>query len=82
MAAGGDRHVTDRRRAAVYVGGSDGWLPAIDGATGRERWRVGLGGVLVSSPAVHGGNVYLGGTQGLAALGGQGSVLESDLRAA
>ncbi len=46
----------------VYVGGSDGFLRALDARTGRPRWRVGLGDSLTdSSPAVGGGRVYVGG---------------------
>jgi len=48
--------------AVVYVGGSDGFLRALDARTGRLSWRVGLGDSLTdSSPAVGGGRVYVGG---------------------
>jgi len=48
--------------AVVYVGGSDGFLRALDARTSRLRWRVGLGDSLTdSSPAVGGGRVYVGG---------------------
>jgi len=48
--------------AIVYVGGSDGFLRALDARTGRLRWRVGLGDSLTdSSPAVGGGRIYVGG---------------------
>ncbi len=42
----------------VYVGSSDGWLYAIDEASGGEIWRFATGGPVDSSPAVAGGVVF------------------------
>ncbi len=43
----------------VYVGGTDGYLHALDASSGREVWRFAVGAELVNTtPAVHGGLVY------------------------
>lgn len=45
----------------VYVGSMDGYLYAVDLATGKERWRYQAAGPIgESSPCVHGGVVYIG----------------------
>ncbi len=55
-------HGTLRPDSVVYVGGSDGFLRALDARTGALRWRVGLGDSLSdSSPAIGGGRVYVNG---------------------
>ena len=48
----------------VYVGSNDGYLYALDAASGTERWRFGDGRV-ISSPAVSGGLVYVGSDQAI-----------------
>jgi hypothetical protein len=49
----------------VYVGSSNrGTFYALDAATGTERWRFATDGVLVSSPAVADGVVYVGNSNG------------------
>jgi len=42
----------------VLFGSGDGFLYAVEAATGRERWRAGLGGAVASAPAVAGGLVF------------------------
>jgi outer membrane protein assembly factor BamB len=42
------------------VGSNDGYVYAIDAATGAIRWREQTGGVVNSSPVVSGGRVYIG----------------------
>ncbi len=45
----------------VYVGSMDGFLYAVDLATGKERWRYQAAGPIgESSPCVHAGMVYVG----------------------
>jgi outer membrane protein assembly factor BamB len=44
----------------VFVGSWDGYVYALDAASGRERWRFGTMGGVLSSPAVANGTVYVG----------------------
>jgi outer membrane protein assembly factor BamB len=44
----------------VFVGSADGRIYAIDGKTGKERWRFEAGGALVASPAVAAGRLVIG----------------------
>ena len=44
----------------VYIGSENGYLYALDGRTGRQRWRLETDGDIVSSPAVAAGVVYVG----------------------
>jgi outer membrane protein assembly factor BamB len=44
----------------VYVGGEDGYLYAIDRATGVKLWDIATGGKITSSPAVANGVIYIG----------------------
>lgn len=48
-------------RGIVYVGGHDGWMYALDSATGTKRWEYQTGGRLNSAPALHDGALYFGG---------------------
>jgi len=49
----------------VYIGGTDGYLHALDARDGRELWRFGVGAELVNTtPAVHGDLVYTGASGG------------------
>lgn len=48
----------------VYVGSDDGFLYAIDGASGEERWRFRTDGAACSSPAVSNGVVYVASDDG------------------
>jgi len=55
---------------AVFVGGDDGRVVALDAGTGRERWSFRAGGPVRTRPTVAGGNVYLQADDGvLYALG-------------
>ncbi|WP_162907139.1 PQQ-binding-like beta-propeller repeat protein [Allorhizocola rhizosphaerae] len=45
----------------VYITSLDGGLYAVDGLTGRPRWRFAVSGGVDSSPVVAGGVVYFGG---------------------
>jgi outer membrane protein assembly factor BamB len=48
----------------VIFGGGDGFLHAVDAATGERRWRYATDGRIRSSPAVAGGVVYVGSMDG------------------
>jgi len=49
----------------VYIGGTDGYLHALDARDGRELWRFAVGAELVNTtPAVHGDLVYTGASGG------------------
>jgi len=47
-------------RGTVYVGSGDGYVYALDAATGRLHWKFKTGNVVHASPAVAGGSVYIG----------------------
>ncbi|MGN9911808.1 outer membrane protein assembly factor BamB family protein [Phytohabitans sp. LJ34] len=49
---------------AVYVGGQDGAVHAIDRTTGQRLWRYPTGSPVTSSPQVRGGVVYAAGQDG------------------
>lgn len=44
----------------LYIGNMDGYLYAIDAASGTMKWRYKTGGAVTSSPLVAGGIVYVG----------------------
>lgn len=44
----------------IYVGNMDGYLYALDAATGAMKWRYNTGGAVTSSPLVADGIVYVG----------------------
>ncbi len=44
----------------VFVGGHDGYLYALDAASGEKLWEFETGGRVVSTPAVAGGRVFFG----------------------
>ena len=46
--------------STVYIGSADGTLYAVDGQTGRERWRCETKGIIRSTPAVADGRVFFG----------------------
>jgi outer membrane protein assembly factor BamB len=48
----------------VLIGSGDGFLYALDAATGRGKWRVETGGRIRSSPAVSDGMVFVGSLDG------------------
>ena len=48
----------------LYVGSMDGYLYALDAATGELRWRFATGHGFISSPAVAAGTVYIGSNEG------------------
>jgi outer membrane protein assembly factor BamB len=52
----------------VYVGSNDGYLYALDAATGDRRWRFKTAGPVYPSPAVVDGVVYIGGGSSYYAL--------------
>jgi outer membrane protein assembly factor BamB len=50
---------------SVYVGSRDGAIYALDETTGKRRWRVSHhGSWVIGSPAVHGGRVFVGSSDG------------------
>jgi eukaryotic-like serine/threonine-protein kinase len=49
----------------VYVGSDDGNLYAFDASTGAILWTASTGGVIISSPAVSAGLVYVGSADNL-----------------
>ena len=44
----------------LYIGGSDGFVNAIDVETGKEKWRFETDGIMASSPTVAFGKVFFG----------------------
>ena len=48
----------------VYIGGFDGYVYALDAATGERLWRFNTYGWIDSSPAVVGGVIYVGSSGG------------------
>ncbi|MEW6490923.1 MAG: PQQ-binding-like beta-propeller repeat protein, partial [Thermodesulfobacteriota bacterium] len=60
----------------VYVGGHDGYVYALDGATGEMLWEFPTRGRVGSTPAVHGDRVFVGSSDGYlyALRAGDGSV--------
>ncbi|MET7350621.1 PQQ-binding-like beta-propeller repeat protein [Streptomyces mirabilis] len=48
----------------VYVGGGDRHLYAVNGPTGKQRWKFATGGAVYSTPAVSDGVVYVGSEDG------------------
>lgn len=48
----------------VLVGGSEGYLHAVDAETGEEVWRFATDGPVTSSPTVVGGTAYVGSDDG------------------
>ena len=42
----------------VYIGSDDGYVHALDAATGTEKWEYKVGGCIYSSPAVTGDTLY------------------------
>ena len=44
----------------VYIGLDDGYVYALDAATGTEKWEYKVGGSIYSSPAVTGDTLYIG----------------------
>ncbi len=44
----------------LYIGGSDGFVNAINVKTGREKWRFETNGIMASSPTVAFGKVFFG----------------------
>jgi outer membrane protein assembly factor BamB len=55
--------------ATVYVTGGAGTLFALDAATGLEQWRIAVPGNGHSSPLIASGLVFVGGSEGLSAIG-------------
>jgi outer membrane protein assembly factor BamB len=49
---------------AVYFGGNDGRVYALDAETGRARWRFQTGGAVVARPTLAGGHVYVASDDG------------------
>lgn len=48
----------------VYIGSGDGFVYALNRATGEQRWRFATQGPVASSPAVHGGLVFVSSLDG------------------
>jgi outer membrane protein assembly factor BamB len=44
----------------VYIGSDDGYVYALDAATGTEKWEYKVGGCIYSAPAVIGDTLYIG----------------------
>jgi len=51
-------------QGAVYFGSGDGYIYALDAATGSLKWRFRTGDVVHASPAIAGGAVFVGGWDG------------------
>ena len=49
----------------VYVGVSDGYLYAIDAATGKNTWKYQTSAPIKSSPSIHNGVIYFGDGEGI-----------------
>ena len=49
----------------VYVGVSDGYLYAIDAATGKNTWKYQTSAPIKSSPSIHNGVIYFGDGEGV-----------------
>lgn len=50
---------------AAFIGSTDGFIYAVEAATGALRWKARTGGRVTSSPAVAGGRVFAGSYDGL-----------------
>jgi outer membrane protein assembly factor BamB len=48
----------------VYVGSEDGYLYAVDAASGEKLWQFATGDKITSSPTVADGTVYIGSHDG------------------
>ncbi len=44
----------------VYIGSANGYVYAVESATGKEKWKFKTGGKIRSTPLVHGGLAYIG----------------------
>ncbi|TDW97623.1 outer membrane protein assembly factor BamB family protein [Dinghuibacter silviterrae] len=49
---------------SVFVGSDDGYVYAIDAATGLQRWKFATGGAIDHGPTVSNGTVFVGSTDG------------------
>src|SRR5258708_30948867 len=49
---------------ALYVGGDDGYLYALDATTGQLKWKTATGGAIRSSPTFYKGLIYVGSGDG------------------
>jgi outer membrane protein assembly factor BamB len=52
-------------KGTVFVGSMDGYLYALDLASGKEKWRYKAAGPIKGGPSVHGDSVFVGDTDGI-----------------